>query len=154
MNALAIADFSERLPTEIEIANADQLRQIVASSFDEEHGATINVALDGQPVTPVTLTPALARTFLDVLRLVSSGRGFRVIPVEANLTTQMAADILNVSRPYLIKLLDEKRIDYETVGRHRRIKASDLFRFKAERDALRRSVLSDLIASNAKDDLY
>ena len=153
MNALAIADFSERLPTEIEIANAERLREIVASTFDEKDGARIDVSFEGK-VQPVTLTPALAKTFLEVLRLVSSGRGFRVIPVEAELTTQAAADILNVSRPYLIKLLDEQRIPFQTVGRHRRIKANDLFRFKAQRDGIRRKSLSEMLAANAKDDLY
>ena len=54
---------------------------------------------------------------------------------------------------YLIKLLDQKHIPFDTVGRHRRIKANDLFRFKARRDTERRKALSDLIAADAEDGL-
>ena len=87
--------------------------------------------------------------FLDVLRLISSGRGFRLIPVDAELTTQQAADLLNVSRPFLIKLLEEQKIPFTKTGRHRRVRAVDLFAYKAERDHQRSEALSDMAALDA-----
>ena len=99
MTALGKEAYFDRLPDEVEIRNAEQLRTIVASQIREGERTTLSLALDSGKAQSVTLTPALAASLLEVLRLVSSGRGFRMIPVESELTTQQAADLLNVSRP-------------------------------------------------------
>ena len=101
----------------------------------------------------MTLAPALTASLLEVLRLVSSGRGFRMIPVESELTTQQAADLLNVSRPFLVKLLEEGEIPFAKTGRHRRVRADDLFAYKEKRDASRSDALSDLAAMDAEEGL-
>lgn len=151
MTAAALDNFSTRLPDEKEIANAEQLRQIMASLISENDPTTLEVVHErGQPAQPITLTPAIAQTFLEVLRLISSGSGFRVIPVTAELTTQQAADLLNVSRPFLIKLLEEQTIPHTKVGRHRRVKADDLFAFKVRRDTERNAALADMAALDAE----
>lgn len=62
----------------------------------------------------------------DVLANMAAGQGVTVVPAHAELTTQQAAEMLNVSRPHVIKLLDEGQIEYRLVGRHRRILASSL----------------------------
>jgi len=97
--------------------------------------------------------PSLTDTLLDILRLISSGRGFRMMPVEAELTTQEAADLLNVSRPYLIKVLEKGDIPFVKVGRHRRIRAEDLFAYKTQRDQDRSEALAELAAMDVEDDL-
>lgn len=145
MNAtLHASAFDERLPTELESTNAEALRQIVASQIKEDGETVINIADEKGKTQPITLSPALAQSFLEVLRLVSSGRGFQLIPLDSQLTTQEAADLLNVSRPYLIKLLERNDIAFERVGRHRRIKASDLIKYKENRDENRANALADL----------
>lgn len=144
--------FSERLPSEVEIENADQLRRIMAGIIKEEENTVINV-VQGLGSAPVTLTPAIAHTFLEVLRLVSSGRGFRLIPLNAELTTQQAADLLNVSRPFLIKLLESGEIRYSKVGRHRRVRAEELFAYKARRDEDRAKTLSEMAELDAEQGL-
>ena len=144
MNALRKEAFFDRLPNEVEIKNAEQLRTIVASQIEEGKPTTLSLALEGGEVQTVTLAPALTTSLLDVLGLVSSGRGFRMIPVKAELTTQQAADLLNVSRPFLVKLLEEGEIPFAKTGRHRRVRADDLFAYKEKRDASRLDALSDL----------
>lgn len=153
MNALPAEAFSERLPSKVEIANADQLRRILVGTLDEEGRTTLNLATQPGETAQVTLTPAIAQTFLDVLRLIASGKGFRVIPLNAQLTTQEAADLLNVSRPFLIKLLEEGAIPFTKTNRHRRVSAEALLAYKAERDAKRAQALSDMAAFDAEEGL-
>ena len=150
MSALARDTFADRMPTEIEVDNADHLRQIMANLVTEDKPTTLQLALDKGEIANVTLSPAIANTFLQVLRLISSGKGFKLIPVGAELTTQQAAGHLNVSRPFLIKLLESGEIPFTKTGRHRRIKAEDLFAYKAARDANRSAALSDMAKLDAE----
>lgn len=153
MNALRRDAFFDRLPDEIEIENAEQLRMIVASQTSDGEGARLSLAQDNGKVETITLSPALTESLLEVLRLVSSGRGFRMIPVEAELTTQQAADLLNVSRPYLIKLIEGGDIPFTKTGRHRRIRANDLFSYRDRRDATRSTALETLARTDAEQGL-
>ena len=150
MNALKQQAFFDRLPDKVEIKNAEQLRAIVASQIKEGEPTTLSLALESGEVQAVTLAPALTASLLEVLRFVSSGRGFRMIPVEAELTTQQAADLLNVSRPFLVKCLEQGEIPFVKTGRHRRIRADDLFSYKEKRDASRSKALSDLARIDAE----
>jgi excisionase family DNA binding protein len=134
--------FSERLPTGIERQSANQLRTIIASKLRDDTDLELKLATEKGETADISLSPALARALLDVLRLVGSGQGFAVIPVEA--------DLLNVSRPFLIKLLDEGKLGYKKVGRHRRVPAVDLFNYKAERDDERARILSDMAEEDAR----
>ena len=146
MNAVAQEAFSDRMRSKLEIENADQLRTIMAGIIRDDGDTTLNLVQEKGKLESIPLTPAIARTFLDVLRLISSGRGFRLIPVDAELTTQQAADLLNVSRPFLIKLLEEQKIPFTKTGRHRRVRAVDLFAYKAGRDHQGSEALSDMAA--------
>ena len=152
MAAVSKIAFAERLPDEVEVKNAEQLRTIIAAQLRSEDGAQISLA---QPtgVETVTLSPALAASFMEVLRLVSTGRGFRMIPVDAELTTQEAADCLNVSRPFLVKLLESNEIPHVKTGRHRKVRASDLFAYKQRRDNARSAALDELALVDAEMDL-
>lgn len=111
--------------------------------------ASFSLTFENGEAQTVTLAPALTASLLEVLRLVSSGHGFRVIPVEAELTTQQAVDLLNVSRPFLVKLLEEGEIPFTKTGRHRRIRADALFAYKGKRDASRSKALSELAQTDA-----
>ena len=141
---------SDRLPSKIEIRNAEQLQKIVASQIGDDGSTELSLtAEDGKP-EPITLAPALTASLLEILKLVSSGCGFRMIPIKAELTTQQAADLLNVPRHYLIKLLDEGEIPFEKPRRHRRIRADDLFAYKKKRDATRSAALDRLMQRDAE----
>lgn len=89
---------------------------------------------------PETVLLALRR----VAELLGGGDAITVVPVGKELTTQQAADILNVSRQYLVRLLDEGRIPCTRAGKHRRIRVRDLLAFKRARDRERRAALDKL----------
>lgn len=141
--------FDDRLPSTAEIESANQLRQILAGQIKDDEPTRLKLAVDAERRAEVVLAPALARSFMELLRYVGSGRAVTIVPTEERLTTQRAADLLNVSRPHLIKLLERGDIPHTTVGRHRRIRAQDLFEYKRRRDSERAAALSELAETDA-----
>lgn len=85
-----------------------------------------------------------------ILATFAQGDGVTVLPTQAELTTQQAADALRVSRPYLIGLLDAGKIDYRTVGTHRRVRASSLIAYMRA-DADRRRAAADKLSAETYD---
>ena len=101
------------------------------------------------------MIPSVAYELLiDILSQLSQGNAVTLVPVKAELSTQQAANLLNVSRPYLIKLLESEEIPYRKVGKHRRILAKELYEYKAEIDEKRSQSLDELTALTEELDLY
>lgn len=149
MAVIKAENFTDRMPTAIDRERANQVRRVLAALAAEDTPVSMKLSLEKGQIAEVTLSPLLAQTFLDISRLISSGTGFSITPVHAELTTQQAADMLNVSRPYLVKLLERHEINFTKTGRHRRIKAEDLLAFKDKRDGERARILSDMARDDA-----
>lgn len=143
--------FGNRLPSADDRQIANQLRRILASQKAGEAKLHIPDPTTRKPVE-ITLTPAMSDLFLELLRHIGSGDAVTLVPIQQMLTTQQAADLLNMSRPYLIRLIEKGDIPHSMVGRHRRLKAEDVFAYKAARDKTRSKAMDELIADGA--DLY
>ena len=140
--------FGGHLPSANDRQIANQLRRMLAAQKSGEATLRVREPETKQPVE-VTLTPAMSDIFLELLRHIGSGHAVTLLPIQEMLTTQQAADLLNVSRPHLIKLLEQEAIPHTFVGRHRRIMAEDIFTYKAKRDAERARALDALIGDDA-----
>jgi excisionase family DNA binding protein len=93
----------------------------------------------------LVLPRPVAEMFASMLAALANGQGVQIMPVDAVLTTQQAADMLNVSRPYLIGLLESGEIPYKLVGRHRRIRFADLRQYLREDDVKRKEAADELM---------
>lgn len=130
---------------DLELAKAAQ--RCIVSSLDHSKAVSIAIIEDGveragsSPI--LRLPPKVLRLFADLLGSLSQGKAVTLMPKDLDVTTQEAAMFLNVSRPYLIRLLNEGKIPFHKVGTHRRIRFEDMVRYKEERqkasqDALRK----------------
>lgn len=96
----------------------------------------------------------VATVLREILVNSAAGRSVGVIPMRAELTTQQAAQLLNVSRPHVIKLMDEGILPGHKVGTHRRIYAADVQAYKHQRDIDARTAADDLTALTEEMGLY
>lgn len=99
----------------------------------------------GKTKESVTIPATAARLFQNILIQLSEGNSVTILPLQREVTTQQAADLLNVSRPYLIGLLDRGKIPCRKVGTHRRVYAKDILEFKRADDLKRSSALDKLV---------
>jgi len=128
-------------PTPRDAAIARSSGQVLAHYARAHRPLTLRVR---DQEKPIELPAGAVRSLLRVLEAMADGRGVTVIPEGAELTTVQAADVLNVSRPFLIKLLDENAIPHRKVGKHRRVRMEDVMTYKEAIDREREQVLDQL----------
>jgi excisionase family DNA binding protein len=121
-------------------ASAGELSRLLAERPKADRA---RVQLDGHDL----ILPRQAMVLLrDLLAEMAQGHAVTVVPTHAELTTQEAANILNVSRPHLIKLLEQKELPFTKIGTHRRIRYQDLMAYKQQRDQRSETLLDELSA--------
>jgi excisionase family DNA binding protein len=121
-------------------AERERLQQII-TLYEGQMPALRLVGPHGEPIE---LPHAVYEILAEVLRAMAQGQAVTVTPLDTELTTQEAADILNVSRQYLVRLLDQGTIPFTKVGTHRRVKFGDLAAYKDVRDQQRHEALTEL----------
>jgi excisionase family DNA binding protein len=132
-------------PTEADTLLARESAHLLAPQLARARGAMRLrvVEPDGNGET-VAIPVAAFRLLVTILAQMANGNAVRLIPHQAELTTQEAADLLNMSRPYLVRLLDSGRIPFHRVGTHRRVLFRDVMDYKAEHRRARKGALDRL----------
>lgn len=103
---------------------------------------------------PISLPANIFKTIIDLLVEMGNGNAVAVVPVNSELTTQQAADLLNVSRPHLIKLLEQDKLKYRMVGTHRKLRGSDVLAYKDKTNMARREALTRMVELDETLGLY
>ncbi len=133
------SDADSRLARE----SLERISQIVTSGKSD---VSLRIQNGKQLGADIILPASVLRLLKGILAEMAQGHGVALLPVEAELTTQQAADFLNVSRPYLIRLLEDRKIPFRLVGQHRRVRLDDLLAYKRKDDEERRRVADELAA--------
>jgi len=106
----------------------------------------VQIDAAGQEATTLDLPPVVTRLLMDVLEETAAGKAVSLVAVEADVTTQQAAAILNVSRPFVVRLIDKGLLPARMVGNQRRLPLRDVLAYKAENRAKRRKALEEMAA--------
>jgi excisionase family DNA binding protein len=145
MTALIPKNFETVAPTEADALLArESSRRLAAHKLGRRSSFRIQLLDDTQEGETIAVPASALRLFLNLLTEMSQGHAVTLIPTHAELTTQQAADLLNVSRPYVVKLLDEGKIPSRNVGKYRRVRFDDLMQYKRKDDDARTKVLEQL----------
>jgi excisionase family DNA binding protein len=131
------------------IAKSSVARLIAASQALKHAGTYVEIKVKGENAFLRIPTKALSLLVI-ILGNMAEGKSITLIPSDAVLSTQQAADFLNVSRPHLVKLLEEGQITFKKAGTHRRIELNDLIEYK-KKQTLNKKEQLDFLAKQAQD---
>lgn len=141
------------VPNKKDTALAEESSKALGSYIQSTKQPMFALVQKGRQSKQVAIPPSAMRLLVDILRQMAKGNAVTLIPVHAELTTQEAADMLNVSRPYLVELLEQGKIPFRKVGTRRRIFAKDILHYKEKIDKARLKTLEELAAQAQELDM-
>jgi excisionase family DNA binding protein len=132
-----------QIPSDEESAQAREAGRTLARLMPEDERPLRLVTEDNRHEM-ISIPPGAVRLFLDILTQLGQGRAVTIVPGKVELTTQEVADYLNVSRPYVVKLIESGKLPARLVGTRRRVSFADLIKFDEEDRKTRRAALDEL----------
>jgi excisionase family DNA binding protein len=141
MNTSCVSTFPEAREVAVAVTGQRDLAAFLTTKTDTQQ---IEIYDAENKAHTVELPTSALRLLVDILGELALGNSVKIVPIHAELTTQEAADLLNVSRPHLVKLLEAGELPHYKTGRHRRVLFSDLMAFKHIRDETGRKAMDDL----------
>ena len=133
------------LPTPQEAEEA-KITSRALSKYAHNERLHLKIASDNNESEDLIVPGYAINLLLDILTEMSKGNAITVMPIHAELSTQETAELLNVSRPHLVELLEQGKIPFRKVGTHRRVLAKDVFDYKQRIDSDRFKALDELAA--------
>ncbi|MEP6645787.1 MAG: excisionase family DNA-binding protein [Saprospiraceae bacterium] len=129
----------EQIIAKESLSQIDRIAALVSDSYEP-----VKVQVSNHEVVNLRLPAKVVRVIKSILNLMAEGKAFSVIPEESELSTKQAADILNVSRPHLVKLLEAGEIPFRKTGSHRRVLLQDLMVYIGTINERRERILQEL----------
>ncbi len=138
------------VPTPEESRLAIETLKALAPNANTRHPVKIEFLTSSGTSQSVPVPPLVVKLLVEFLRQAALGNAVNIMPVRKEVTTQEAAELLNVSRPFVIGLLQKGEIPFRMVGSHRRIPLTALLAYKRKTDAARDEAL-DFLAAQAQE---
>lgn len=133
----------KELPSKADAALAEKSSRALATYIRSTRRHSI-VIREGKRQETIEIPDQALRLLVEILTEMGEGNAVKLVPIHHELSTQEGADLLNVSRPYFINLLEEGKIPFRKVGTKRRILANDVLAYKAKEDEARFQALAEL----------
>ncbi len=143
---MAIQIHETAAPSEADASLArESLKRISSFLTSGKSDLSIRIQDDDHLGPDIVLPASVFRLLKGILAEMAQGHGVALLPIQAELTTQAGRQaLLNVSRPYLIRLLEDRKIPFRLVGQHRRVRLEDLLAFQRKDDEERRRIADEL----------
>lgn len=137
-------------PVSLPISQEEQVRAL--HELLQKEGEALLIGKGGKPA--MKLPDAVYDLLLKILSVMEEGKAISIVPVTQDLTTQQAAELLGVSRPFFVKLLEAGHLPYHLTGTHRRVYLKDLLAYKQHRDRERHAAIERMADEADKAGLY
>lgn len=149
MNTLEEIRKPSKAEQQVAIASYSALASVIEQLDSEKTEIEIEETKE-KIVIPVRALKLLG----DILKAMSQGKPVSIVPVATEITTQKAAEILGCSRPHVVRLLEEGKIEFTKVGKHRRIKFEDVLKYKKLKKDEQKRLIIDMMNFDEKAGLY
>jgi excisionase family DNA binding protein len=142
-----------RKPTKEEQRAARESYEALASSIEQLRTEMPEIEIE-ETEEKIRIPLSALRFLAKILKEISRGNPISIVPIATEMTTQAAAELLGCSRPHFVKLLEEGKIPYTKIGKHRRIKYEDVLIFRKEMKARQRTKIQELMQLDEESGLY
>jgi excisionase family DNA binding protein len=123
------------------------LAQKVSRAIEQRAQDALRLQLSGaHDVLTLELPPVATDLLMEILKQMAEGNAVSLVPIQPEVTTQQAADLLNVSRPYLVGLIEKGKLPARMVGNQRRLPLAEVLAYRRENQAQRREALKEMVA--------
>lgn len=140
-------------PTKTERRVAQQSLSTLISAIEQLKEDNTEIEIE-ETKDKISIPVSALKLLSDILKAMSQGKPISIMPVALEVTTQKAAEILGCSRPFIVKLLEEGKIEYTKVGRHRRVKVEDVLKYKQQMKDEQKNHLIDIMNFDEEIGLY
>ena len=133
------------IPTDRDAVLAQAASRALDASTSEDSSLSVQIVEAGKECTALELPPAAARLLKTLLHEMAAGRAVTVVPMDAEITTGEAAELLHVSRPFVVGLIDKGDLAARMVGAHRRLRLDDVLKYKRDSKVRARGALKEMV---------
>lgn len=142
-----------RRPSKVEQKLATESYQVLVSVLEQLDSELQEIEIE-ETSEKVKIPLSALRLLGDILKAMSQGKLISIVPLATEMTTQAAAEMLGCSRPHLVKLLGEGKIEFTKVGKHRRIKFEDILAYKNQMKVQQKKNIIDIMNADEETGLY